>query len=296
MYLLSKPLLAERHRIAQSLPSFDVSRAKVHNLSYEDVLDAHFCIADFFERDEYGMAGVGPRDLNLLVSTVERQFAGFSGYEACETPFQQIATLMYGIIKNHPCYDANKRSAFLCALVQLHRLGRVVTAPEHEFENLMVEIADRSIDRKRALKDVAKKGHQNPEIVYLGRYLEKNSRKTARLNKSLKFKDLRMIVSKNGFEFRSLFKGTIDIVKVEEQRVARFWRSDKIVKSETVVGCIPYHGEGVDVPDAIVKRVRQICGISDQDGFDGEVILRDAQPTFQLIRSYRGALQRLAYR
>ncbi len=126
--------------------------------------------------------------------------------------------------------------------------------------------------------------------------MEKYSRKKARLNKSLKFRELRKIVEANGFVFQNPWKGTIDLVCIEEKRRPRFFLEDKIERSEVVVATIAYHGEGYEVPDSTVKKVRQHCGLTDQDGFDGEVLLRDAQPTFQLINSYRSALQRLAYR
>ncbi|KXF90816.1 hypothetical protein AT574_09410 [Phaeobacter inhibens] len=242
------------------------------------------------------MGGVGIKDSNTFISTVERQFAGFDGHEVYETDYEKIATLMYGIIKNHPFHDGNKRSAFLCALLLLHKKGRVISVKEKEFEDLMVEIADDSLLKRAALKQLIKKKETHPEIRFLGRYLEKNSRKTAKLRKTVKFRQLRSIITSNGFIFTNAHKGTIDLVKIEEKRTPRFWFRDKIEKKETVLATIAYHGEGVDVQDNTLKLVRQKCGLTDQDGFDGEVLLRDAQPTFQLINSYRTALQSLAYR
>ena len=265
-------------------------------MNYEDVIDAHFCIADFFSEENYGLGGIGPRDINALISTVERQWTGFEGITIYQSEFERIASLMFGIIKNHPFYDANKRTAFLCALIQLHRMGRAITVPQNEFEDLMVSIADNSIVKKAALKDLVKRKFSHPEIRYLGRYLEKNSRRTARLTKTIKFRELRTIISKYGFDFDSPFKGTINLVKTEQKVIHRYWRRDKIENRSTVIGSFAYHGEGVDLPDSTIKRVRQICGLTDQDGFDNDVLLRDAQPTFKLIHSYRDSIQRLAYR
>ncbi|GGO31405.1 hypothetical protein GCM10010991_17390 [Gemmobacter aquaticus] len=294
--LVTKRLKDERWRIGGAVPAMGDRKLRVHHLSYDDVLDAHFAIADFFYRDEYGMAGVGYRNLDLFISTVERQFVEFGGVQLSRNEFEDIATLLYGIIKNHPFYDANKRTAFLCALLQLHRLGRRITVSEKEFENLMVEIADDSILRKSALKDLQKDNVPRPEITYLARYLQKNSRKNARLERTVKFRELREIVEKNGFKFTTPYRGTIDIVKVEERRIPRFFWGDRIERTNKVIASIAYHGEGVDVPDNTVSLIRQGCGLTDQDGFDGEVLLRDATPTFQMIKSYRTALQNLAYR
>ena len=296
IHLLSRPLADERSRQHALLPNFSNSEHRSFGLSYEDVLDVHFCIADFFKRDGYGMGGVGIKDLNTFVSTVERQFAGFDGHDVYETDYEKIATLMYGIIKNHPFHDGNKRSAFLCALLLLHKKGRAISIGEKEFEDLMVEIANDELHRKSALKKLIKRNQPNPEIRFLGRYLEKNSRKTSKLRKMLKFRELRSIIVANGFDFKNPHKGTIDLIKTEERRTPRFWLRDRIENKEMVLATIAYHGEGVDVPDGTLKLVRQKCGLTDQDGFDGEVLLRDAEPTFQLINSYRTALQSLAYR
>ena len=242
------------------------------------------------------MSGVGYRDIGIFISTVERQYSVFGGIPVCEDEFEEIATLLYGIIKNHPFYDANKRTAFLCCLMQLHRLGRRITVAEKDFENLMVEIADGSINQKAALKDLRKAKVQRPEVKFLARYLQKNSRKNARLSATIKFRDLRSIVEANGFAFANASRGTIDLIKIEERRIPRFFLKDRIEKTNQVLLNIAYHGEGIDVPDNTLKLVRQACGLTEQDGFDGEVLLRDATPTFQLIKSYRTALQNLAYR
>lgn len=296
IHLLSRTVSDERNRQCNLLPSFHVDKRPVALLSYEDVLDAHFCIVDFFTREGYGIGGIGVKEVGTFVSTVERQYTGFGQSDLYKNEYEKIASLMYGIIKNHPFYDGNKRTAFLCALLQLYRMGRVITVSEKEFEDLMVEIADDTIARKAALKELKKKKTPNAEVVFLGRYLEKNSRKKARLTKTIKFRELRQIVEANGFTFSSANKGTIDLIKISERRIERFWLKDRVERNETVHRTIAYHGEGVDVPDNTVKLVRQSCGLTDQDGFDGEVLLRDAQPTFQLINSYRTALQNLAYR
>lgn len=293
--LLSKPVRDLRDKYLRELPGFPWETRKAFYLNYEDVIDAHFSIAEFFQRQDYGLGGVGYRDQNLFLSTIDRQYSGIIGVDLGDE-YCIIATLMYGIARNHPFYDANKRTALLCALIQLHRLGRSVTANEKELEDFIVSVADGTINRRAGVKELRKKGDHRAEISFIGRYLQKNSRKNSRLNSMLKFRELRSIVEKNGFKFSNSFKGTIDIIKSEEKRTPRFFLGDRIEKKDIVLGNIAYHGEGWEVPDSTVKYVRQLCGLTDQDGFDGDVLIRDAQPTFKLIASYRSALQNLAYR
>ncbi len=187
-------------------------------LTCEDVVDAHFCIADFFAGAESGegMGGVDPKDLGNIISTIERQWTGCQGVTVFEMEYERVASLVYGIIKNHPFYDANKWTAFLCALLMIHRMGRLITVAQVEFENLMVAISDNEILKRAALKELIKKNVSHPEIRFLRRYLEKNSRKNASLRKTVKFRDLRRIIKRFGFDFENPLKETIDLVKLEE--------------------------------------------------------------------------------
>ena len=296
LHLLSHRLREERQRLVKLLSEDAEASQPVPLLSEAEVLDAHLAIADFFHRDEYGMGGVGIKEVNTFVSTVGRQetIRLYGGKSVDD--YELIATLLFGIVRNHPFYDANKRTAFLCALLQLHKMGRTITVSEKNFEDFMVEIADRSIEKRAELKNLRQKGEPNPEIKYISSYLRKNSRKSARLRRTLKWRELRSILEVNGFYLSNISKGTIDIVKMESKIVPRFFLGDRVVKKEIRVCTVAYHGEGQDVPDNTLRLIRQRCGLTDQDGFDGEVIMRDAQPTFHLIASYRAALQRLSYR
>lgn len=85
-----------------------------------DVLRAHYLICDFFTEEGSGLFQPGPRDLGLLESAVGRQQATFFGVTKWQTEFQKIASLFYGLVKDHPFHDANKRTAFLVALYALH--------------------------------------------------------------------------------------------------------------------------------------------------------------------------------
>src|SRR6516165_7060234 len=63
-------------RIVGDEEPYDTSKG----IGIHDVLRAHFLIVDFFvESQQRGVGGVGPRDLNLLHSAINRQFVGFEG-------------------------------------------------------------------------------------------------------------------------------------------------------------------------------------------------------------------------
>jgi len=111
-------------------------------LGIHDVVRAHFLIADFFKNSERGIGGIGPRSLDLLHSALARQHAGLGAIQKWQDKFAICATLFYGLIKDHPFHDANKRTAFLSALYHLEKIGRCPTADETDYEELTVDIAE----------------------------------------------------------------------------------------------------------------------------------------------------------
>ncbi len=85
-----------------------------------DVLRAHFLIIEhFWENEGEGVGGVGPKDLNLLHSALSRQSVGYGGRQKWDERLQVCATLFYGLVLDHAFHDANKRTAFLVALLRI---------------------------------------------------------------------------------------------------------------------------------------------------------------------------------
>jgi death-on-curing protein len=89
----------------------------------ETVLATHdLLIAEFG-----GAAGV--RDGGLLDSALSRPRNLFT-YAPASSIFELAASLAFGLIKNHPFLDGNKRVAFTAAVTFLHVNGRRVDATE----------------------------------------------------------------------------------------------------------------------------------------------------------------------
>jgi prophage maintenance system killer protein len=111
-------------------------------LGIHDVLKAHFLIADFFFAAGEGLGGLGPRDPTLLHSALYRQHIAFQGSSKWDNHYDIAATLLFGLIKDHPFHDANKRTAFLSTIYYLFRRGCIPKIHQSYFEEFTVEIAD----------------------------------------------------------------------------------------------------------------------------------------------------------
>ena len=87
---------------------------------------------------EHG-GGSGIRDETLLDSALARAKQKYT-YEPDASIFELAAAYSFGIAKNHPFIDGNKRTAFTIGTLFLEINGKVLAAPEPEaaitFENL----------------------------------------------------------------------------------------------------------------------------------------------------------------
>jgi death-on-curing protein len=78
----------------------------------------------------------GLRDPNLLESALARA-RNLSAYGDRPTLYQLAAAIGYGICKNHPFVDGNKRTAFISTAVFLERNGLIAHASELEIVQVM---------------------------------------------------------------------------------------------------------------------------------------------------------------
>jgi death-on-curing protein len=89
-----------------------------------------------------GLEGV--RDEGLLDSALGRPRQMFA--YGSPTLFDLAAAYAFGIVKNHPFLDGNKRAGFMAAALFLEANGEVFSAPEEEVVALTVALAAGTTD------------------------------------------------------------------------------------------------------------------------------------------------------
>jgi death-on-curing protein len=92
---------------------------------------------------EHGGAS-GLRALDLLESALARPI-NLLAYGQPDV-FDLAAAYGYGIVKNHPFIDGNKRTAFLAAYVFLRLNGCVLKAPQPDAVQSVLSLAEGSLD------------------------------------------------------------------------------------------------------------------------------------------------------
>ena len=80
----------------------------------------------------------GIRDETLLDSALARPQQMFH-YENPDL-YTLATAYIYGILKNHPFIDGNKRTAFMTGLVFLARNGKLLNAPEAETTQAILDL------------------------------------------------------------------------------------------------------------------------------------------------------------
>jgi death-on-curing protein len=120
------------------------------------LLEAALAIQDQLIAEHGGVPGL--RDRGLLESALEapRHLAAYA-----EADLHALAArYAFGISRNHPFVDGNKRAAFSCSAVFLLRNGWRVTARPTEVVEAMQALADRRLDETgfaRWLRDHTRK-------------------------------------------------------------------------------------------------------------------------------------------
>lgn len=90
-----------------------------------------------------GIAGI--RDENLLESAIETPFQTFGRQDLYPTLIEKAARLCYGLIKNHPFLDGNKRIGLHAMLVFLDRNNVKVEYDDDELIKIIFGVADNSV-------------------------------------------------------------------------------------------------------------------------------------------------------
>lgn len=263
------------------------------NIGIIDVLRDHFLIADHFYRKGEGMGGIGPKDPHLLHSAVYRQFTAFDGREKWETSYERCATLVFGLIKDHPFHDANKRTALLVLIYFLDRTKRAPTIKKKELEDFVVDIAEDKLRKYRRLQSLEAKT-DDPEIKFIADFLRRNSRIVDKSYRTITYKELDMCLREFGHCLDHPRNNFINVCRIENVRALLGF--GKLRKELFTVAQIGFPGWKRQVDRNCISYVRKETGLTQEKGFDSEAFYSGGDSLHALIEEYAQPLERLAHR
>lgn len=295
MLFYDSALEREYYRWVEKIGEDDPYKSRT-TVGLHDVLRAHFLILDFFSQDQQGegVGGVGPKEIDLLHSAVYRQFVSFGGKDKWNSPLEKCATLMFGIVKDHPFHDANKRTGFLTTLLFLEKIGRIPRIKQREFEDFVVDVADDQLEKYTRYKEF-KTASRDPEVHFIADYLKRNTRELDHRNYTVTFHELQQILKRHGFELSSPKGNYIDIIEVSH-RPRFLGLVGRPIRVEKRIAQVGFPGWKRQVTKAALKSVREATGLTAQYGFDSKTFFQGADPVHALIENYAEPLRRLADR
>ena len=100
---------------------------------------------------KYTGGAVGVRDEGLLDSALATPFMSFDSVSLYPTIESKAARLAFGLVKNHPFIDGNKRIGILVMLSFLEANGMKIICTDEELVALGLGLAEGSADEKTML-------------------------------------------------------------------------------------------------------------------------------------------------
>ncbi|KCZ92319.1 type II toxin-antitoxin system death-on-curing family toxin [Hyphomonas johnsonii] len=259
-------------------------------LGISDVLRAHFMIANYFFLEGEGIGGIGPKDLNLLHSALSRQHTSLGLKYKWNDTFDLCATLVFGLIRDHPFYDANKRTALLSCLYFLAQKSYVPTISKKELEDFMVQIAERKFGNSRRYKDLCSKHHENDAMVrYISFELKKSSRKTDHREYVITYRDLNKILLQHDYVLDDPSNNHIKMYRIKK----KLFSKGTVRKFVLQIG---FPGWGTEVNIKALKSVRKHAKLDHLNGFDSKSFYTGVDDMTSLLAEYHENLRNLADR
>ncbi len=269
--------------------------ASPHCLGIHEVLRAHYLIMEFFNEFEGGIGGIGPRSLDLLHSCMYRQHASFGGVSFLDSKFAICATLFFGLIRDHPFHDANKRTALLCLLHHLSKIGYVPKFSQKQLEDFAVLVADRKLSKYSRYNELKKKKIMNAEVEFIAHHLQRNTRKLDKKYYIVTYRQLNNILKSFGYSLENPNKNFIDIVRVEEKRRI-FGIAGPKQQTNVKVGVIKFPSWTSQVQKNVIEKVRRAADLTPEKGVDSATFFGREDPINCLIARYQKPLVALASR
>lgn len=271
-----------------SLKNYNPSKdCQGSNLSEYDVMKAHYYLSDFF-LSEGESVRFGVLNYDMLSSAVSRQSVSFGDKEKWTNPFQKIATLVYGLTKNHAFNDGNKRTALLAMLLAMKNIKRQADCPKKEFELLLVRIAANQLSLYKDFKRYAK--DTDAEVLFIADFIRRKTRKIDTEFHSLTYAEFNAKLKDFDVWLDHPQGNTINVYQKKEKKSIFGFHSKS--QDERILQ-IGFKGWKCQVYPKAVKCVLQAAGLTAENGVDSKVFYFGEDPEYKLIEEYYPVLKRL---
>jgi death on curing protein len=267
---------------------------EVKMLSVEEVLKIHDLLVMDFATTKDPISPPGTRSLDLLESAVGRQHTGLGNVLKYPDPIHNAATLLYGICLDHPFYNGNKRTALVSMLAHLEKNRMALYATnQQELYDFMLAIAAHEIVGRGDKRTRRNSPRHDPdaEVAQIAAWLEARADEVSRGERIITYRQLRGILAKFHLYMENPKGNSIDICRYV---VRRKLFSSKEVTEKKRIGNIGYPGEGHEIAIKQIKKIREMCELTEADGVDSDSFYSNAAMLDYFVSRYRKVLTWLA--
>ena len=268
----------------------DIEELKHPLINLSDVFRAYFILIHFFtdasSDEESEKMLIGIRSTELLASALSRQIVSFAGKKKYTEPLDICATLFFGMVKNHPFSDGNKRTALLILLYQLQLFGYFPRSHKKDFERLVLSVAENSLDEKYANYYSKFKKKEDWKILVISKELKRLvSKKDNCYHTNPTIKEFCAALERQGVSC------TLDNSKVKLSRTpaSNGW---KFVRPKEYNYSIPFRGWTRTVGAGTARDVLNKLGLYDQIP-SYRYFFICAEPMYNLVEDFKEPLRRL---
>ena len=265
------------------------------HLTVEETLRAHYLIANHFVNEAEGIGGVGPKSMSLLESAISRQWVGFGEAVKWSSLYERAATVLYGLVCNHPFHDANKRTALISTAHLLRKNSVAYIGDVADFEELVVRVAQHSLEEYADYQDGVRQDLADPEVAFIATFLRTRCRAIDRSHRTLTYRELDTIIKRHGFWLDDPKGNRIGVYRNEETVSSSFFRKRTVTEKKRICR-VGFPGWTKQAAKKDIKFIRKKLGLNEESGVDAAAFFQQAHDMRDLIKLYEGALNRLAHK
>lgn len=108
-------------------------------INIDEVIETHAILIEKYG----GLSGI--RDINLLISSINRPFQTFDNIDLYSTPIKKASALFESLIINHPFKDGKKRIAYVSMISLLKHYSIDINATQDEKYEFVIAAATGNI-------------------------------------------------------------------------------------------------------------------------------------------------------
>ncbi len=256
-------------------------------ITENDVLMAHYLISDYF-LDEGEEVVYGVKNYDLLSSAVHRQVTSYGGVDKWTTDYQKMATLLYGLVKNHAFHDGNKRTALLVLLLYMDREKLQLREKQSKLETLVVRIAANTLYEFETYKRY--KDNDVPEILFIADTLKRYTSPVNKRYYSITYAEFNQKLNRFDVKLDNPNGNYINVY--QKKKIKKFGFFSSRPKDVKILQ-IGFPGWKRQINPKAVKEVLKAAHLTAEYGIDSDVFYNGEEPMYVLINEYRDPLSRL---